>query len=75
MQNLKIDISNESIGSYVVDNAKNGVQIVFSGIPDSWSEVILYASFVKDSKNPIVEVIDNTANIPDEILEDGTDFM
>ena len=74
MQNLKIDISNESIGSYVVDNAKNGVQIVFSGIPDSWSEVILYASFVKDSKNPIVEVIDNTANIPDEILEDGTDF-
>ena len=74
MKTLYIDVSNESIGSYVIDIAKGDAQILFSGIPESWSEGILYASFVKDSKNPIVEVIDNTVNIPLDILLDGTDF-
>lgn len=74
MKTLNIDISNSDIGSYVLDATPSNVQFVFSGLPDAWSGAIIYASFIQDAKNILVEVIDNSVAVPVEILADSTDF-
>lgn len=74
MKTLNIDISNSDIGSYVLDATPSNVQFVFSGLPDAWSGAIIYASFIQDAKNILVEAIDNSVAVPVEILADSTDF-
>lgn len=74
MKTININISDTSIGSYALDGIYNELQIIFSGMPESWEGNRIYATFVQDNLNPTVEVIDNIVLVPTEILKTATDF-
>lgn len=74
MKILKIDISNTSIASYALDGAYNEVTLSFSGFPESWETKLIYATFIQDDLNPTLQVIDDSVEVPSEILASNTDF-